>query len=173
MESDRSNKFIGSIDEVTITPPSIEGTTTRTGKTKLDGQMSGLAGEFFVAAELLKRGIQTSVSFGNAKAIDLFAHNERTGQRFTIQVKSLRRPNYFLIDPEKVHADHTYVFVLLNEPGKPVQYFILRGHDLLDRTQDFGNSFKIQKMPGILPGKLKQFEDNWKAFEEVQRDRAI
>ncbi|MFL6335847.1 MAG: hypothetical protein ACJ754_21265 [Pyrinomonadaceae bacterium] len=47
----------------------------RTIKPRADGQLSGLAGEFFVAAELLKRGLQTSVTFGNAKAIDLFAHN--------------------------------------------------------------------------------------------------
>jgi hypothetical protein len=41
-------------------------------KPRRDGQVSGLAGEFFVAAELLKRGRQTSVTFGNAKGVDLF-----------------------------------------------------------------------------------------------------
>ena len=46
-----------------------------TPKTRADGQLSSLAGELFVAAELLKRDIQTSVTFGNAKAIDLLAHN--------------------------------------------------------------------------------------------------
>jgi len=40
-------------------------------KTRADGQLSSLAGEFFVAAELLKRDFQTSVTFGNVKAIDL------------------------------------------------------------------------------------------------------
>lgn len=33
--------------------------------------------EFFVAGELLKRGLQTSITFGNAEAIDIFAHSER------------------------------------------------------------------------------------------------
>ena len=68
-------------------------------KPRADGQISGLAGEFFVAAELLKREIQTSVTFGNAKAIDLFAHNPRTGITFNVQVKTLRSNNYFLVDP--------------------------------------------------------------------------
>ena len=35
---------------------------------KHERQMTGLAGELFVAAELLKRGLQTSITFGNAKA---------------------------------------------------------------------------------------------------------
>lgn len=51
-------------------------------KTRADGQLSALAGEFFVAAELLKRGFQTSVTFGNAKAIDLLAHNPAIDQYF-------------------------------------------------------------------------------------------
>jgi hypothetical protein len=67
----------------------------RVPKQRSDGQKSGLAGEFFVAAELLKRGLQTSLTLGNAKSIDLFAINDKH-TRFTIQVKALRSPNYFL-----------------------------------------------------------------------------
>ncbi len=36
----------------------------RVSKQRSDGQKSGLAGEFFVAAELLKRGLQTSLTLG-------------------------------------------------------------------------------------------------------------
>ncbi len=60
-------------------------------KARSDGQMIGLSAEFFVAAELLKRRIQTSVTFGNAKAIDLLAHNGSTGKTFSVQVKALRK----------------------------------------------------------------------------------
>jgi len=42
-----------------------------------DRQMTGLSGELFVAAELLKRGLQTSITFGNAKAIDLLTFNPK------------------------------------------------------------------------------------------------
>jgi hypothetical protein len=66
----------------------------RVSKQRADGQKSGLAGEFFVAAELLKRGLQTSLTLGNAKSIDLFAIND-LDKRFTIQVKALRSPNLF------------------------------------------------------------------------------
>jgi hypothetical protein len=65
----------------------------RTTKPRADGQLSALAGEFFVAAELLKRGLQTSVTFGNAKAIDLLAHNPAIDHTFPVQVKALRKKN--------------------------------------------------------------------------------
>ena len=134
-------------------------------KPRADGQISGLAGEFFVAAELLKREIQTSVTFGNAKAIDLFAHNPRTGITFNVQVKTLRSNNYFLIDPEKILPAHAYVFVLLNKPEQPVRYFVLSGKTLLNERARFGKGFQAGNMPGILPKDLKDFEGNWKLFE--------
>ena len=134
-------------------------------KPRADGQISGLAGEFFVAAELLKRDIQTSVTFGNAKAIDLFAHNPRTGTNFNVQVKTLRSNNYFLVDPKKILRAHIYVFVLLNKPDQPVRYFVLPGKTLVDERTRFGKGFQVGNMPGILPKDLTDFEGNWKLFE--------
>jgi hypothetical protein len=116
---------------------------------KRDGQLSGLSGEFFVAAELLKREFQTLVTLGNAKAIDLIAIHPTTKRTFSIQVKTLRDPNYFLIDAAKCSRDHVYVFVLLNKPSVPVEYFIVSGTKLVDEPLTFGEYFQIEKMPGI------------------------
>lgn len=134
-------------------------------KQRVDGQLTGLAGEFFVAAELLKLGLQTSVTFGNAKAIDLFAFNPESKRTFTVQVKALRdRNNYFLIDSAKVIAEHIYVFVILNPPGAPVQYFILSGNVLVNEADRFGKGFRDPKIPGIHPRDLKEFENKWSGF---------
>jgi len=135
-------------------------------KKRADGQISGLAGEFFVAAELLKREIQTSITLGNAKSIDLFAFNESTGRSFNVQVKTLRKVNYFLIDPKRVITDHVYVFVLLNKPDERVQYFVVQGKKLLDNIESFGKSFNVEKMPGILPKDLVKYENAWSIFLE-------
>lgn len=48
---------------------------------------TGLSGEYFVAAELLRRGFNVVITMGNAKAIDLIA--EKKGKTFPIQVKSI------------------------------------------------------------------------------------
>src|SRR5688572_4426592 len=98
------------------TRPEIPAAQDAPKRPRVDGQITGLAGELFVAAELLKRGLQTSVTFGNAKAIDLFAFNPETGHTFTVQVKAIRKPNVFPIAHDRVAAKHIYVFVVLNKP---------------------------------------------------------
>ncbi len=135
---------------------------------RADGQVTGLAGELFVAAELLKRGLQTSVTFGNAKAIDLFAHNSMTGRTFTVQVKALRAKNFFLISHSKVEAAHIYVFVLLNKLGQAVQYFIVPGETLANEPERFTKYFKDPKMPGIHPKIFSElgYENAWGVFDE-------
>jgi hypothetical protein len=130
---------------------------------RADGQKSGLAGEFFVAAELLKRDIQTSVTFGNAKAIDLFAHNSVTGRNFNVQVKTLRKTNYYLFNFKRSKIDEklVYIFVVLNAPGIPVEYFIITGHKLTKFP--FSNSGGLS---GIHSKSLElaKFEDKWDIF---------
>jgi hypothetical protein len=128
-------------------------------KARVDGNITGLAGELFVAAELLKRGLQTSITFGNAKQIDLFAHNPHTGQNFTIQVKSLRARNYFPI--RAVQPDHIYVFVILNKPGQAVQYYIAPGKRLADEPERFDLSGEF---PAIYATVLAEFEGAWSTF---------
>jgi hypothetical protein len=128
---------------------------------RADGQITGLAGEFFVAAELLKRGLQTSVTFGNAKAIDLFAFNAETGRTFTVQVKAIRKRNYFPLAYDRIEADHVYVFVILNKPGQPVRYFMVWGRELRDDSERFGKWLNDPKFPGIEAKALEDFEDRW------------
>lgn len=135
---------------------------------RADGQVTGLAGELFVAAELLKRDLQTSVTFGNAKAIDLLAFNEETGRTFTVQVKALRKKNFFLIARERVKPQHVYVFVLLNKPGEQVEYFIVPGAVLAAEPERFSKWFLVEKMPGIHPNVLQEqgFRDAWQVFHD-------
>ena len=116
-----------------------------------DSQMSGLAGEFFVTAELLKRDIQTSVTLGNAKAVDLLAYCEETDQSFIVQVKSLRANNYFLINRGRITRSHVYVFVLLNKPRVPVRYFIVPGSELIDHPEKFGKSSATRRCLAFCP----------------------
>ena len=141
---------------------------TTTTRKRADGQISGLAGELFVAAELLKRGLQTSVTFGNAKAIDLLAYNPATKKSFVVQVKTLRTENYFLIGHSRVDPGHVYVFVLLNKPGEQVRYFVVPGKVLRSEPEQFERYFTIEKMPGIHSKVLAKlgYENAWSVFGE-------
>ncbi|HSK28730.1 MAG TPA: hypothetical protein VLA17_02095 [Candidatus Limnocylindria bacterium] len=136
---------------------------------RVDGQITGLAGELFVAAELLKRGLQTSVTFGNAKAIDILAFNPEIERSFTVQVKAIRKKNVFPIAHAKVNPRHTYVFVVLNSPDEPVQYFIVPGAILSREPNRFvPRWFLDPKFPGIGWKTLKSegFENAWHIFHE-------
>src|SRR5438094_102974 len=55
---------------------------------ELDRNSTHLAGEYFVAAELYRRGYSVAMTLGNAKAIDLFA--ERGARTVNVQVKAIR-----------------------------------------------------------------------------------
>lgn len=46
------------------------------------------AGEYFVAAELYRRGFSVGMTIGNAKAIDLFANKDN--KTISIQVKAIK-----------------------------------------------------------------------------------
>ena len=97
----------------------------------MDKQITGLAGEYFVAAELLKRDWQVAITLGNAKAIDLIATNE-SGHTHRIQVKTLRnKPNCFTLHTEKVKLQDFYIFVYLNGEKEQPEYFIVTGSELL------------------------------------------
>ena len=56
---------------------------------------SGIAGEFYVAAELTKRGYVASLTSKNTKAIDLLASNEDGSKVVSIQVKTSKNRTEF------------------------------------------------------------------------------
>lgn len=88
---------------------------------------SHLAGEFFVAAELCKRGYEVALTMGNAKAVDLFV--ERDGRSLCIQVKAIshkRNVGWPLpMEKEKILDGVIYVCVVLNDVGTPPSYYVL------------------------------------------------
>lgn len=118
-----------------------------------------------MAAELLKRDFQVSLTLGNAKSIDLFAYCEASDNTFEIQVKTLRTSNCYLLHIESVIASHIYVFVLLHKPGQQVEHFILRGQEILDNEKTlFGGGNGHHKMAGIIMTPLKKYKDCWDVF---------
>lgn len=140
-------------------------------KKRTDGQLSGMAGEFLTVGKLFKRGYQASVTFGNAKAVDVFVYNSETNKSFNVQVKTLRQKNCFPIRKESINPDHIYVFIILNKFEKEEEYFIIPGYDILnDINKFFGSSYRDPENPSNMPainhGPLTSYKDNWKVFDE-------
>lgn len=141
---------------------------------RADGQITGMAGEFLVAGKLFKLHMQVSVTMGNAKAIDLFAHNPQTDRTFNVQVKTLRKKNCFPMRRERVHRNHVYVFVILNRDDQDEQFFVVPGKTIADDiNRFFGTSYTREKpstFPAVNYGPLKEYEDNWDIFKKPTMD---
>ncbi len=99
---------------------------------------SRFAGELLVAAELARLGLVVSLhnAFGvSTPGFDLTASTQE-GEAVAIQVKALKRPNAFLIDPKKILPKVGYVFVLVGEAGTMPVFHCARGAQILEREVD-------------------------------------
>lgn len=96
---------------------------------KLSKNLSGTAGEYFVAAELSRRGWLASIALRGSEAIDILAIHPRTHKQVTIQVKTRQGIGTKWTLQEKaedLHGSHIfYVFVRLSgEKDRPEFYVV-------------------------------------------------
>jgi len=95
----------------------------------LESTLVGVAGEYFVAAELSIRGYLASVTLRNSRGIDIIASSSDASRSITIQVKTSSGtvPKWMLAKKsESFSADnHFYVFVLLRDVGSRPDFYIV------------------------------------------------
>jgi hypothetical protein len=134
---------------------------------------SRFAGEMLVAAELSRLGYEVllgNVGSHNTKAFDLAAVCPVTGRSASVSVKSLKSPNPFMVDPERLLADSVYVFVITGPAGAQPQFHVVRGADLLADEERFFGKYGRRYFPehgrGIGHKTLESFRDNWAALEQ-------
>lgn len=96
-----------------------------------------LAGEYFVAAELYRRGYSVAMTLGNAKAIDLFAEYET--RTVNIQVKAIRdkRSIGWPLMRDAVKDGIIYVFVCLNGIDANPKYFICSSQETREKVKQY------------------------------------
>jgi hypothetical protein len=91
--------------------------------------LAGIAGEYFVAGELSRRGWVASLTLRNTQGIDIVATNPTATKTVTIQCKSSRARSKRWILSEKserfVAPNHFYVFIdLRGEHERPLYYIV-------------------------------------------------
>jgi hypothetical protein len=97
--------------------------------------MCGVAGEYFVAAELSRRGYIASITLRNTRGVDILASNREATKSVAIQVKSSQRGTPEWILNEKIlRGEHIvgalpenlfFVFVKIPPTGAPPSYHIV------------------------------------------------
>jgi hypothetical protein len=96
---------------------------------KLSSVLSGVAGEYYVAAELTAKGYIASITLRNTRGVDILCSNSDATKSVAIQVKTNRRSAREWIlnqKSENYFADNLfYVFVNLHEGVRSPEYFIV------------------------------------------------
>jgi hypothetical protein len=94
----------------------------------LSAALSGVAGEYFVAAELSRRGYIAALTLKNTRGVDILVSRTGSKQRATIQVKAIKGSGKEWVLTKKDEAcgepNHFYVFVALNGTKEPEYYVV-------------------------------------------------
>ena len=143
----------------------------------------GNCGEYFVAAELERRGFTVAVPMSNVKDFDILAIHRETNRKIAVQVKTCqgKKGQWFLHQKcEELYDDDTYyVFISLNELDPPEYYIVesktiarsaKEGYALWIKQGKDGKrketkmrkfTFCTSKYDNILGLKAEDFKDKW------------
>jgi hypothetical protein len=145
-------------------------------ESKLSTTLVGIAGEYFVAGELSRRGLIAAVTLRNTRGIDILVSRPGGQTSATIQVKTLldRNPSWMLSkgDETAKGPNHYYVFVILNGRDGDPEYHVVKGDLVADRCstehQEWlkgkkrdGTQRKDSPMRVFQPRTGESFRDRW------------
>ena len=124
----------------------------------LSKSLIALSGEYFVAAELCRRGIVASLTLKNYPSIDIFIYNPETKLHGAVQVKTTRvhrSSGYWMPNPAEIELTTPFVFVHLHKNDVP-EYFIIRASDLISLVKPEGKQYWYVSIKDLLV-----FKDKW------------
>ena len=115
---------------------------------KPSSTLVGVSGEYFVAAELSRRGYVASITLRNTRGIDIIASNEEGSKTVNIQVKTKRFgvPDWILTKKSETLIDNNmfYVFVALKKDNELPNFHICSSIDaskyVIDTYQSWLNT---------------------------------
>jgi hypothetical protein len=101
-------------------------------KEKIPSILVGVAGEYFVAAELSRRGYIASISMRNTKGIDILATNASAKRSVTIQCKTNQDGSSSWLLNKKaetvISLNHFYVFVAIGSLEETPRFHVVPSH---------------------------------------------
>jgi len=99
-------------------------------RSRLSTGLCGVAGEYFVAAELSRRGYVASLTLRNTRGIDILASNANATKSVGIQVKAIQGGGKEWMLNKKHEEDIAtnlfFVFIRLNDLSAPEYYIVPR-----------------------------------------------
>ncbi len=107
---------------------------------KLESTLVGVAGEYYVAAELSLRGYLASITLRNSRGIDIIASSADGTRSVSIQVKTSSggKPKWMLNQKAETFSseNHFYALVVLNGLESRPDFYIIPSNDLSKRVYE-------------------------------------
>jgi hypothetical protein len=140
---------------------------------KLEKTLVGVAGEYFVAGELSRRGYIASITLRNTRGIDIIISNTDATKSISIQVKTNSDGGKSWILNKKSEDyysnNHYYIFVALGKdnappsfhivPSKIVAYSVRTGHASWLKTKKLDGSNRKDSS-------MRKFDDHLNVYFE-------
>lgn len=105
---------------------------------KLTSGLTGIAGEYFVAAELSRRGFMASITLRNNDSVDIHASKLISEKVFAIQVKTKQVSGHkwpLNVKAEKRSSNNLfYIFVTLKSFDQRPDNYIVPSHIVAERV---------------------------------------
>ena len=103
-------------------------------KMKLSRQLSGIAGEYYVAAELSRRGYLAAITLRNSDGVDILVNSIDGKNNFQVQVKTVQAKFKWPLSKKierETSPNKFFVFVSLpTNPADKPKYFIITAQNL-------------------------------------------
>ncbi len=140
---------------------------------KNNGQITGMAGEFFVMEKLFRLGVQACLTLGNAKAIDILAVSEEN-EFLKVEVKSNRGGGKWGVGTHDYSSEDRMVFVFLyyedfdileNQP----EVWVMKARDVEKLKRPWFNSYAIYLYKEDREN-MDQYRNNWAPILDVIND---
>jgi hypothetical protein len=104
----------------------------------LESTQVGVAGEYFVAAELSIRGFLASITLRNSRGIDIIVSSPDASRSVSIQVKTSNRggPKWILNKKAEsyIGENHYYVFVVLRGFSQRPDFYVVPSEVVAEYT---------------------------------------
>jgi hypothetical protein len=118
---------------------------------KIPSVLVGVSGEYFVAAELSRRGHIASISLRNTRGLDILATNQDASRSITIQVKTSQKASKDWMLSEKsesfISKTHFYVFVGLGGIMERPSFHIIPSQVVAERISTSHNPDCFSRRP--------------------------
>jgi hypothetical protein len=126
------------------------------------------ATQFFVAAELTRRGYLVSLTFGNAAVTDLLVQSPN-GVKFTVDVKGQSTRSFWIIQRRPKDPEHYFVLVYLPPQLAAPRYFVVSCDDLMRKRGEYEKASKRRgkyrdDLGGMNWTTAYEYEDKWDAL---------